>query len=121
MANCGFGEVRQNGIPNPRLRRRAAVLAWAASGHVDCSVRCPCAFLAQHREFTSAAVLDAAGIDMLYLGLLTMLHMLLTIGTDAIRNSPYVKSVLFSGALQKRAWMVGRSYAVALLPADLLP
>ncbi len=60
---------------------------------------CVCVLNAQYHtlEYTSATSLDAAGFDMMYLGLLIVFHMVLTIAVDVIRNSPYAVAYFSSG------------------------
>jgi hypothetical protein len=51
----------------------------------------------QRDTYDSATSLDAAGLDMLYLGLAIVWHMVLTVLVDAVRNSPHLHTRLFSG------------------------
>ena len=60
----------------------------------DCTLMC-----VQYPIFTHAMSLNAAGTDMLYLGLSIPFQVLLTIVVDALRNSPYAQSVIAPGML----------------------
>jgi hypothetical protein len=68
----------------PEVCRQAA--PWAVDRFTAAPV--PRVSCRQATPFTSALSLDVAGYDLLYLGLLTVLHIMLTVVVDTLQNAP---------------------------------